>query len=73
MDYQQFYNEIVAWIKQVNQKASQFGMDSQEFWDWVMSSVTDFEVRYNKNKLVIKQMAMLVQWLEDIYFTSKGS
>lgn len=72
MDYQQFYNEIVQWINQVNQKASQFGMENSEFWNWVMKSVTDFEIRYNKNKLVIKQMVMLVQWLEDIYYENKG-
>ncbi|WP_117161329.1 hypothetical protein [Paraliobacillus sp. X-1268] len=72
MDYQKFYAEVVEWIMQVNQKATQFGMDSQDFWKWVMTSVSEFEVRYNKNKLVINQMVMLIEWLEEIYFERKN-
>lgn len=72
MDYQKFYNEIVEWIMQVNQKAVQLGMESPEFWSWVMVSVGEFEVRYEKNKLVIKQMVMMVEWLEEIYFERKN-
>jgi len=67
INYQKFYNEIVEWINQVNQKAGQLGMDHEEFWKWVMESVAQFEIRYNKNKLVVKQMVMMVQWLEEIY------
>lgn len=72
MDYQKFYSEIVEWIMQVNQKAVQLGMESPEFWSWVMTSVGEFEVRYDKNKLVIKQMVMMVEWLEEIYFERKN-
>lgn len=72
MDYQKFYSEIVEWIMQVNQKAVQLGMESPEFWSWIMTSVGEFEVRYEKNKLVIKQMVMMVEWLEEIYFERKN-
>lgn len=72
MDYQKFYSEIVEWIMQVNQKAVQLGMESPEFWSWIMTSIGEFEVRYEKNKLVIKQMVMMVEWLEEIYFERKN-
>lgn len=72
MDYQKFYNEVVAWIAEVNNKAVQYGLSSNQFWDWVMQSVGQFEIRYNNNELVIKQMVMLVEWLMDMEKRSRG-
>lgn len=71
MDYQKFYNEVVEWINQCNQMAIKNGMDSDAFWSWVTSSIGEISNRYNNNQLVVKQLAMLFGWLEDIYV--KGS
>lgn len=71
MDYQKFYNEIVQWINQANYMAVTHGIQSNEFWTWVTRSEGELCVKYNNNPLVIKQMVMLHEWLEEIYFTSK--
>lgn len=68
MDYQAFYNEIVAWINEVNIKAAQWGMDSSDFWSWVTYSIGELSDKYDNNPLVIKQMVMMHEWLEDIYY-----
>ena len=67
MDYKQFFAEVADWILAVNQKASEHGMQSDAFWDWVMHSSGEFGNRYNNNDLVVKQMVMLLEWLEDVY------
>jgi hypothetical protein len=67
MDYQKFFNEVVGWINQSNQMAMKYGLDSDDFWNWVITSTGEISTRYNNNPLVIKQMAMLYEWLDDIY------
>jgi hypothetical protein len=67
MDYQMFYNEVVEWINLGNQMAMKHGMNSDEFWNWVTSSTAEICKRYNNNPLVVKQMAMLFEWLDDVY------
>lgn len=67
MDYKMFFNEVAEWIMQVNQMAMKYGMESDPFWDWVIQSTGEFGARYNNNPLVIKQMAMLFEWLDDVY------
>lgn len=71
MDYQQFYNEVVAWINEANQQASQHGLSSEVFWQWVTDSTAAMCNRYNNNQLVVKQMMMLSRWLEEAYMNSR--
>lgn len=67
MDYQAFYSEIANWIMQVNQQAATLGMQSHAFWDWVMTSSGELGNKYGNTDLVIKQMLMLIEWLEEVY------
>lgn len=67
MDYQAFYSEIANWIIQVNQQAATLGMQSNAFWDWVMTSSGELGNKYGNTDLVIKQMLMLIEWLEEVY------
>ncbi|MFD2703842.1 hypothetical protein ACFSVM_25765 [Paenibacillus shunpengii] len=72
MDYQAFYNEVVKWIAQVNQAAMKFGITSPDFWKWVADSSAEICARYQDNQLVIKQMIMLVEWLEEAFERQKA-
>lgn len=67
MDYKAFYAEIADWINQVNQQAAQHGIDSNQFWQWVTKSMGEIGNKYGNAKLVVKQMAMLYEWLEEVY------
>lgn len=71
MDYKAFFAEIADWINQVNQRAMQHGMESNEFWSWVTGSIGEIANKYGNNKLVINQMVMLFEWLEDVYAEGK--
>jgi len=73
MDYHAFYNDVVAWIGQANQVAAQYGMHSESFWSWVADSCGTICRKYQDNRLVIKQMIMLVEWLEEVLERSKAS
>lgn len=73
MDYKAFYEDIVDWIGQANQAASQHGMHSEEFWACVSRSVGEICSKYQDNRLVLKQMTMLVEWLEEMYEKARGS
>lgn len=72
MDYEKFFAEIAAWIQSVNQVATAHGMDSDPFWEYVMTSAKDICEKYNNNDLVMKQMVMLYAWLEDVYAQMSG-
>jgi hypothetical protein len=71
MDYAAFYRDVVAWIGQVNQTAMKFGMNSSDFWRWVADSSGSICKKYQDNRLAIKQMIMLVEWLEEVYERQK--
>jgi hypothetical protein len=72
MDYAAFYADVVEWINQANQAAFRLGMDSSDFWAWVADSTGELCKKYQENRLVIKQMIMLVEWMEEVYETRKA-
>lgn len=72
MDYQKFYAEVAEWIQQCNDMALKTGMESHDFWSWVMRSTGELSNKYGNNDLVKMQMVMLVNWLEDIYENKVG-
>lgn len=65
MDYKAFYGDVANWIYQANQVAVQYGMESHEFWMWVADSSSVLSKKYQENQLVVKQMLMLVEWIEE--------
>lgn len=67
MDYKAFFSDVLAWIGQVNQEAAQHGMHSPAFWAWVADSSSAICRKYQDHRLAIKQMIMLVEWLEEVY------
>lgn len=71
MDYKKFFEEVADWIYKVNDMATRHGMDSKEFWDWVMKSTSEISDRYQNNKLVLSQMTMLYMWLEEVHAEMK--
>lgn len=73
MDYKAFFADIAEWINQVNQTAVKHGMESDQFWNWVTQSMGEIGNKYGNTKLVVKQMAMLYQWLEEVYVEGRNS
>lgn len=71
MDYKKFFSEVAEWIQRCNNMAIQHGMESNEFWTWVMRSTGDLSNKYGNNELVQMQMFMLIDWLKDMYERSK--
>jgi hypothetical protein len=65
MDYKAFFADILEWIGQANQAAATNGLGTEAFWLWVADSCGEITVKYQDNRLVIKQMMMLVEWLEE--------
>lgn len=72
MDYPKFFMEVAAWVLEVNKQAVTQGMGSDSFWQWIVRSSTTLCERYGNNKLIINQMAMLVDWVEEIYREQKS-
>ena len=73
MDYQAFYADVVAWIQQANQEASRHGMVSEDFWKWVADSAAELSRKYGDHRLAVKQMVMLIEWLEEFCEQQKGA
>jgi len=73
MDYKAFFADVLAWIQEANQAAARYGMESPEFWAWVADSASGLSRKYDDNRLVMKQMMMLVEWLEEVFETRKGA
>ncbi len=67
MDYEKFFADVIEWIHAVNQQAGQHGMESKAFWSWVVQSSAELCVRHENNKLALLQMAMMFDWLDEVY------
>lgn len=72
MDYKAFFNDVVGWINQANQAATRYGMQKPDFWVWVADSSGELCRKYQDNRLAIKQMMMMVEWLEEVYEKNMG-
>lgn len=73
MDYKAFYEDVVDWIQRVNQAASQHGMGSESFWAFIAQSCGEMCAKYQDNRLVIKQMMMMAEWIEEVYESQQVS
>ncbi|SEU32480.1 hypothetical protein [Paenibacillus sp. NFR01] len=69
MDYGAFFADVQAWIRQANEAAARHGMQSAAFWEWVAGSTAAICWKYNDHRLAVKQMEMLVEWLEEFVGT----
>ncbi|MEK4276493.1 hypothetical protein [Paenibacillus sp. FSL R7-0026] len=67
MDYKAFFWDMVLWTQGVNDAARQFGMQSPDFWKWVADSAGAICRKYEDNPLAVKQMVMMIEWLEEVY------
>lgn len=72
MDYKAFFADMEQWIQQVNQAAMKHGMDHPDFWAWVAESAGAMCRKYGDHRLAIKQMMMLVEWLEEVKGAKTG-
>lgn len=73
MDFKAFFADVERWIQEANQAAVRFGMESEQFWSWVAESSSALCRKYQEHRLAIKQMIMLVEWLEEVCENRKGS
>lgn len=71
MDYKAFFADVEVWIGQANQAAMRHGMENPDFWRWVADSAGALCRKYQEHRLAIKQMMMLVEWLEEVYESRK--
>lgn len=72
MDYKAFFWDVYLWIEDVNRAVPHFGgMNNPAFWAWVAESSGKICAKYHNHRLVIKQMIMLVEWLEEVYDNQK--
>ncbi|OPG94109.1 hypothetical protein B2I21_33095 [Chryseobacterium mucoviscidosis] len=67
MDYKAFFWDMFLWTQGVNDAARQFGMQSPDFWKWVADSGGAICRKYEDNRLAVKQMVMMIEWLEEVY------
>jgi hypothetical protein len=66
MDYKALFGDVEKWIQEANLTAARLGMENPEFWQWVADSASALCQKYQEHRLVIKQMMMLVEWLEEV-------
>lgn len=71
MDYKLFFEDVESWIQKANQAAMKYGMDHETFWMFVSSSAAAICKKYKDHRLVIKQMLMMVEWLEEVWQAQK--
>ncbi|PWV97455.1 hypothetical protein DFQ01_12199 [Paenibacillus cellulosilyticus] len=67
MDYNAFFKDVIDWIGQVNKMAMQHGMGNPSFWAWVTESTSALSQKYQDHRIAVKQMVMLIEWLEEVY------
>ncbi|MGX4583345.1 hypothetical protein [Paenibacillus chitinolyticus] len=67
MDYKAFFADVQEWILQANQAAAHFGLENSDFWAWAADSTAALARKYNDHRLAIKQMVMLIEWLEEVH------
>lgn len=71
MDYRSFFADVTEWMAESNKQLGQYSIDSQPYWDWVIHSTGQLCNKYGNHPLVIRQMSMLINWLDDAWKKSK--
>jgi hypothetical protein len=67
VNYEQFFNDVKSWIYECNDQAVKDGFMTDDFWNWVVQSLSDLTVKYNNVKLAMRQAEMLLDWLDEMW------
>lgn len=71
MDFHIFYQDVIKWMEANNQTVGQHGIQSDEYWEWVIHSVGYMCNKYDNHPLVSAQMEMFMRYLDNAYQETK--
>lgn len=66
MNFKQFFGDVVLWMEKSNEMVKQCSIHSEEYWSWAFQSSGELCKKYGNHPLAIKQMSMLIDFLEDM-------
>ena len=67
MDYHAFYQDVIKWMDANNQMIAKYTIQSDQYWNWVIQTSGYMCNKYGNHPLVLKQMNMLIDYLENSY------
>lgn len=67
MDYHAFYQDVIKWMDANNQMIAKYTIQGDQYWNWVIQTSGYMCNKYGNHPLVIKQMAMFLDYLETSY------
>ena len=72
MNYREFFQDVTAWMDQINELVKQHSILTDEYWDHVVKSAGELCNKYGNHPLAAAQMSMLIEYLEKQYKTVRG-
>lgn len=67
MYYHAFYQDVIKWMDANNQIVAKYTIHSDQYWNWVIQTTGHMGNKYGNHPLVLKQMNMLIDYLENSY------
>ena len=65
MDWQKVFNEIHTWMIASNQMSQQYPITSDEYWEWVVSSIGEIGNQFGNHPLVNRFLSALMDFQEE--------
>ena len=65
INYIDFFSRVIPkWMACSNQKSQEVGFGTDDYWQWVVTSIGEICKQYNDDELVTEQFGLLFNWLE---------
>lgn len=65
IDYINFFEvEVPNWMRDSNQKMSEVGFNTEDYWTWANQSIVAICEKYGNDSLVNGQFQLIWEWLE---------
>lgn len=71
MNWAAFFNDLQEWMKASNVMLQREGLNSKRYWRWLIETLGTIEVRYDRNPLVVKFLAAIMDYQEEQWRKAK--
>lgn len=64
MNWMEVFKDINSWMLESNKKMHEYGLQSDNYWSWLISSLGAIEAKYKRHPLVVGFLSEIIIFQE---------
>lgn len=67
VDWDAFFDDLKKWMEANNVMLQKYSFTSDEYWEWLVKTLSVIESRYHQHSLVVGFLSAILEYQENIW------